>query len=75
MVKGIHYQETYSPVVAWQNIHLFLILAALNKWHSTQIDFVMAYTQALMDKQVFMHLPPGVKLPGLNRTTHCLQVL
>jgi hypothetical protein len=75
MVKGIHYHETYSPVVAWQNIRLFLILTALNKWHTTQIDFVMAYTQAPMDKPVYMHLPPGVNLPGLDRSKHCLQVL
>ena len=75
MIKGIHYQETYSPVVSWQNIRLFLILAALNNWHTTQIDFVMAYTQAILNKPVYMQLPPGVHLPQLSKDTHCLRIL
>jgi Reverse transcriptase (RNA-dependent DNA polymerase) len=35
----------------------------------------MAYTQDPMDKQMYMHLSPGVNLPGLDRSKHCSQVL
>jgi hypothetical protein len=75
MIKGIQFQETYSPVVSWQHIRLFLILAALNHWHTTQIDFIMAYTQAPIDKPVYMHLPPGIHLPNMSKDTHCLRIL
>ena len=75
MVKGVHFEETYSPVVAWQNVRLFLILAAINGWHSTQIDFVMAYTQAKITKPTYMELPPGVNLPTLSKEKHCLRIL
>jgi hypothetical protein len=55
-----HYDDTYSPVVSWQNVRMFLILAAINGWHTTQIDSVMAYTQADIDTTIFMELPPRV---------------
>ena len=42
----MHFDKTYSPVVTWQLVQLILILATVNKWHTQQIDFVMAYTQA-----------------------------
>ena len=55
MKKGI---ETYSPVVTCQSIWLILILATVNKWHTKQIDFVMAYTQADIKRAAYMELPP-----------------
>ena len=55
MKKGI---ETYSPVVTWQSIWVILILATVNKWHTKQIDFVMAYTQADVKRAAYMELPP-----------------
>jgi Reverse transcriptase (RNA-dependent DNA polymerase) len=44
MLKGVHYEETYSPVVMWQLVRIFLILGTINKWKTRQLDFVMAYT-------------------------------
>jgi hypothetical protein len=35
MIKGLHYHDTYSPVVCWKNIRMFLILGAINGWHIT----------------------------------------
>ena len=43
---GIHYDETYSPVVQWSSTRFFLIQALLNNWYTHQIDFVLAYAQA-----------------------------
>jgi hypothetical protein len=34
MVKGIHYEETYAPVVAWATIRFFLTLAVIDNWHT-----------------------------------------
>jgi hypothetical protein len=43
-VKGVHYDETYAPVVGWSTIRFFMSLAMLNKWHTRQLDFLLAYT-------------------------------
>jgi hypothetical protein len=46
MIKGLHYEETYAPVVQWATIRFFISLAILSNWHTRQLDFVLAYTQA-----------------------------
>ena len=45
-MKGLHYWETYAPVVCWSSIRFFLLLAITHGWKSKQIDFVLAYPQA-----------------------------
>jgi len=44
--QGIHYEETYAPVVSWGATRFFLTLATINQWKTRQLDFVMAFTQA-----------------------------
>jgi hypothetical protein len=75
MIKGLLYEDTYIPVVSRQNIRLFLILAAINSWHTTQIDFALAYTQADKATIMYMELPPGVNLPNLSKDKHCLHII
>jgi hypothetical protein len=41
-VKGVHYEQMYSPVVAWSTTRFFLIQSLLQKWHTKQLDFVLA---------------------------------
>jgi hypothetical protein len=43
-VYGVHYEETYSPVVAWPTTRFFLTQSLLNSWKTKQIDFVLAST-------------------------------
>ena len=73
-VKGVHYDETYSPVVRWATIRFVLALTLLFGWYSRQIDFVLAYPQADMRSEVFMEFPPGMRRGNLHRT-HCLKLL
>jgi len=40
---GIHYTETYSPVVNWSSVRLITILSIINRWYTKQVDFVLAY--------------------------------
>jgi hypothetical protein len=40
MIKGLHYEETYAPVVQWTIIRFFISLAILSNWHTRQLDFV-----------------------------------
>jgi hypothetical protein len=70
---GLNYWETYSPVVAWTTIRLFLVLTILNGWKSRQVDFVLAFPQADIECLMFMEIPRGFKFRG-SRKTHCLSL-
>ena len=54
---GVHYWDTYAPVVTWQTVRVFLILSLLLGWRSRQLDFVMAYPQAPVEMPLYLCLP------------------
>jgi Reverse transcriptase (RNA-dependent DNA polymerase) len=68
---GVNYWETYAPVIAWDTIRLFLVLALLNKWATRQIDFVLAYPQADIECPIYMDIPSQFEYKG-SRKDHCL---
>eukprot|EP00978_Attheya_sp_CCMP212_P035604 scaffold155678_cov30-Attheya_sp.AAC.2 len=73
--KGINYWETYSPMVTWNSIRIFLILAIVNNWHTRQIDFVLAYPQADVECDMYMEIPRGFQLPaGENSKDYALKL-
>ncbi len=57
--KGVDYWHTYAPVVNWSTVRLVLLLTELAGWHSRQIDYVLAFSQAPIDTTVYCHLPAG----------------
>ena len=56
---GIDYYETYAFVVNWISVRLVLALSIIHKLESKSIDFVLAFPQADLDRDVFMELPYG----------------
>ena len=56
-VKGEHYDETFSPVVSWSTVRLMLTLALIHGWHARQMDFVLAFPQAKVRTDIYMHVP------------------
>jgi hypothetical protein len=54
---GVHFNETYTPVVAWPTTRFFLIQALINKWKTKQLDFVLAYPQAPVERELYMEIP------------------
>lgn len=56
-IKGVHYEETFSPVVAWSTVRLMLTLSEVYGWHARQIDFVLAFPQADVKADIYMHVP------------------
>jgi hypothetical protein len=68
MIKGLHYEEIYAPVVQWATIRFFISLAILSNWHTRQLDFVLAYTQADIERDLYMKLPAGFTLPDRTIT-------
>lgn len=73
-VKGIHYDETYSPVVQWSSVRIALILTILQGWASRQIDFVLAFPQADITHDNYMRLPKGVKTIYGDGKSHVLKI-
>jgi len=68
MIKGLHYEDTYAPVVQLATIRFFISLAILSNWHTRQLDFVLAYTQADIERDLYMKLPAGFTLPDRTIT-------
>ena len=77
--RSINYWETYAPVVTWQTIHFFFVLAIIRGWRIRQIDFVLAYTQAPAEVPLYMKFPQGYDskyLPeGVTKGSHVLKLL
>ena len=60
--KGIHYDQTYAPVTSWKFIRLLLILIVKCGWHSRQIDYVLAFPQAPIERELYMFIPKGFEI-------------
>jgi hypothetical protein len=61
-IEGINYWETYAPVVSWRTVRLTLVLSLLSGLKSRQVDYVSAYTQAPLDCELFLNIPPGFSI-------------
>ena len=62
MTKGIDYDDTYAPVATWRTIRLILTLAAAHNWHTRQLDYVLAFPQAPVERELYMEIPKGFQV-------------
>ncbi len=62
MQKGKHYDETYAPVVSWNSLRLLLTLTAVHGWHTRQLDYVLAFPQAPVEREIYMSIPRGFSI-------------
>ena len=63
-VQGVHCNSTFAPVMTWTTIRFVLILLLVHKWHTHQLDFVLAHPQAKVSHDVCMHIPEKFKVKG-----------
>lgn len=64
MKPGVHYDQTYAPVASWSLIRLLLTLAARYNWYTVQIDYVLAFPQAPVEREIYMEVPKGFRVDG-----------
>ena len=64
MREGEDYDKTYAPVVSWMSIRLLLTFVVAFGWHTQQVDYVAAYTQVPIDRDMYMEFPRGFQVPG-----------
>ena len=75
MREGEDYDKMYAPVASWMSIRLLLTFVAAFGWHTQQVDYVAAYTQAPIDRNMYMEFPRGLTVPGgVDRKTFVLKL-
>jgi Reverse transcriptase (RNA-dependent DNA polymerase) len=67
---GVDYWETYAPVVHWSTVRMVLVLSALLKLKSRQVDYTQAFPQAPLNDDVFMRIPKGWFLDSTTQQLH-----
>jgi hypothetical protein len=60
----VSYWETYSPVVNMLTVCLHLALCNIHGLESKSIDFILAFSQADLDVDIWMELPAGIVVSG-----------
>ena len=58
-IKGIDFNDTFSPVVRYDSIRLLLALAIINTMNIQQFDVNTAFLHGSLDEEVFMRQPEG----------------
>jgi transposase InsO family protein len=62
--EGIDYEETFSPVVRYTSIRVFLAIAATHGMHVHQMDVKTAFLNGELEEEVFMSQPEGFEERG-----------
>ena len=58
-IPGVHFSETFAPVVAMKNLKLALSIAAHYDLELLQMDFDTAFLNAKLTETIYMELPEG----------------
>ncbi len=72
---GMNYFESYAPVVTWFAIRLMIVFGIIFCWALRQVDFVMAYSQAPVEMDIYMELPQGIKTATGDSKDNVLKLL
>lgn len=77
-VRGIDYEETFSPVVKFSSVRLILAVAAAEKLFLRQFDIKTAFLYGDLDEEIYMEQPIGFsdstkKVCRLNRSLYGLK--
>jgi hypothetical protein len=60
MQPGRDYDLTYAPVASWESIRMVLALSLRYGWKTKQLDYVLAFPQAPVERECYMDIPRGI---------------
>ena len=63
-VKGLDFNQVFSPVVCFKTVCLMLALAALENWYITGLDIQSTYLYGKLLEEIYMEQPEGFAVPG-----------
>ncbi len=66
----VNYYKSYTPVVIWFAICLVIVFAILFGLALWQVDFVLAYTQAPIEVDMYIELSLGIETSSGNSKMH-----
>ena len=62
ILPGVHYNNTYTPVVAWESIRILLYTVLRNNWNTMQIDYVLHFPQQPAKRECYTNIPKGIEV-------------
>ena len=74
MKYGTDYEETYAPVTSWRSIRILLTLVAMFDWYTLQLDYVLAFPQAPVERELYMAVPKGFSLENGKPEDYALKI-
>ena len=74
MQEDVHYEHTCSPVALWNSICMLLIMTAVHRWHTKQLDYMLAFPQAPVEKELYMKIPRGFEVEGVSNNDYILKL-
>jgi hypothetical protein len=60
MQPGKDYDLTYAPDATWESIRVLLALVLRHNWKTKQLDYVLAFPQAPVERECYMRIPKGI---------------
>lgn len=66
---GLDYHETFAPVAKMTTVRTLLAVAAMQEWHTIQMDVTNAFLHGDLSETVYMTMPQGYTHLGC-RITH-----
>lgn len=70
-----HYDLTYAPLASWNSIRTLLIQAIKNKSYTMQLDYVQAFPQAPVERELcMMRAPKGYNINNGKGGEYALKV-
>lgn len=74
MKAGEHYDQTYAPVASWNSIRALMVLSIKNDWYTVQLDYVQAFPQAPVERELYMKIPKGYNIKSKSSRDYALKV-
>ena len=62
MKQGIYYDNSYALVTSWNSIRNLLRMTAVYGCHTKQLDYMTAFPQAPVERELYMKILKGVDL-------------
>ena len=68
------YDKSYAPVAKCTSILMSLTMTIVHSWHTKQLDYVAAFPQAPVERELYMKILNGIHLQGKTSADQVLEL-